>query len=256
MNTYTFSKRSVFEKIRFGVSTCIVRQSGDPVHTGVDWSEETCLHLKITASVYGLTSSSKSHSFCLFPLLASVILLYCFTCLCPVEGVYVVCESWRQVIKERLQRQNLWNTNKRRSKMKQNQTPHLRLRRRRGRVASEDNSNHPPFSYRRQLPSKQKEMSCYRFRQRDCIAWARQFWSPWKQWQKRSGYHVHTQKRSGSETSVFERSTFGSVFEKLRFWARAFSKSSGYVRIRVTVSMYLGSKSSVFEKTRVRVHVA
>ena len=34
---------------------------------------------------------------------------------------------------------------------------------------------------------------------------------------KRSGYHVHTQKRSGSETSVFERSTFGSVFEKLRF---------------------------------------
>ena len=63
-------------------------------------------------------------------------------------------------------------------------------------------------------------------------------------------------KRSGSETSVFERSTFGSVFEKLRFGARAFSKSSGYVRIRVTVSMYPGSKSSVFEKTRVRVHVA
>ena len=48
----------------------------------------------------------KSHFFCLFPLLASVVLLYCFTCLCPVEGVYVVCESWRQVIKERLQRQN------------------------------------------------------------------------------------------------------------------------------------------------------
>ena len=64
-------------------------------------------------------------------------------------------------------------------------------------------------------------------------------------------------KKSGSETSVFERSTFGSVFEKLRFGARAFSKSSGYVRIRrVTVSMYPGSKSSVFEKTRIRVHVA
>ena len=31
---------------------------------------------------------------------------------------------------------------------------------------------------------------------------------------------------------------------------------TGYVRIRVTVSMYPGSKSSVFEKTRVRVHVA
>ena len=39
----------------------------------------------------------KSHFFCLFPLLASVVLLYCFTCLRPVEGVYVVCESWRQV---------------------------------------------------------------------------------------------------------------------------------------------------------------
>ena len=88
------------------------------------------------------------------------------------------------------------------------------------------------------------------------IAWASHFWSPWKQWQKRSGDHVHTQKRSGSETSVSEKFTFGSVFEKLRFGALAFSKSSGYVRIRVTVSMYPGSKSSVFEKTRVRVHVA
>ena len=36
VHTYTFSKRSVFEKIRFGVSTRIVRQSGDPVHTDVD----------------------------------------------------------------------------------------------------------------------------------------------------------------------------------------------------------------------------
>ena len=51
-------------------------------------------------------------------------------------------------------------------KQRQNTTPDLRLRRRRGRVASEDNSNHPPFCIRRQLPSKQKEVSCYRFRQR------------------------------------------------------------------------------------------
>ena len=58
VHTYTFSKRSVFEKIRFGVSTRIVRQSGDHVHTDVDWSQETCLHLKIRASVYGLASSS------------------------------------------------------------------------------------------------------------------------------------------------------------------------------------------------------
>ena len=62
-----------------------------------------------------------------------------------------------------------WNTNKRRGKMKQTnkKTPDLRLSRRRGRVASEDNSNHPPFCSRRQLPSK-KKMSCYWFRQRDC----------------------------------------------------------------------------------------
>ena len=40
-------------------------------------------------------------------------------------------------------------------------------------------------------------------------------------------------KRSGSETSVFERSTFefGNLFKKVGFGARAFSKSSGYVRI-------------------------
>ena len=167
MHTYTFSKRSVFEKIRFGVSTRIVRQSGDPVHTNVDWSWETCLHLKITASVYGLASSSSRTFFCLFPLLASVILLYCFTCLCPVEEVYVVCESWRQVIKERLQRQNETQT-KDEAKWNKNKTPLLGLRRRQDRVASEDNSNHPPFCFRRQLPSKQKEMSCCRFRQRDC----------------------------------------------------------------------------------------
>ena len=37
---------------------------------------------------------------------ASVVLLYCFTCLCPEEGVYVVWDSWRQVIKEMLQRRN------------------------------------------------------------------------------------------------------------------------------------------------------
>ena len=53
-------------------------------------------------------------------------------------------------------------------KMKQKQNTPLRLRRWRGRVASEDNSNRPPFCFRRQLLSKQKEMSCYRFRQRDC----------------------------------------------------------------------------------------
>ena len=33
----------------------------------------------------------KSHFFCSLPLLASVVLLYCLTCLCLEEGVYVVC---------------------------------------------------------------------------------------------------------------------------------------------------------------------
>ena len=261
----------VFKKIRFrkdpfwGVHTYRTsirrpRSHGRGLILGNPPPENHCLCVRTRVEL-------KSHFLCLFPLLASVVLLYCFTCLCPVEGVYVVCESWRQVIKERLKRQNETQT-KDEAKWNKNKTPHLRLRRRRGRVASEDNSNHPPFCFRRQLLSKQKEMSCSLFRQRDCkctrsnihliiaSVWARHFWSPWKQWQKRSGYHVHTQKRSGSETSVFERPTFGSVFEKLRFGARAFSKSSGYVRIRVTVSMYPGSKSSVFEKTRVRVHVA
>ena len=54
----------------------------------------------------------------------------------------------------------------------------------------------------------------------------------------------------------FRKIHFRDHFEKLHFGARAFSKSSGYVRICVTVSLYLGSKSSVFEKTWVRVHVA
>ena len=113
VHTYTFSKRSVFEKIRFGVSTHIVRQSVDPVHTDVDRSQETRLHLKITACVFymyvdrdRLASGSNRTFFVCFRLLASVVLLYCFTCLFPMEGVYVVCESWRQVIKERLQRRN------------------------------------------------------------------------------------------------------------------------------------------------------
>ena len=95
--------------------------------------------------------------FCLFSLLASVVLLYCFTCLCPEEGVYVVWESWRQVIKEMLQRRNEAKT-KDEATWNKNKTPDLRLRRRRGRVASEDNSDHTPFCFGRQLPSKQKEM--------------------------------------------------------------------------------------------------
>ena len=191
--------------------------------------------------------------FCLFPLLASVVLLYCFTRLCPMEGVYVVCESWRQVIKERLQRQNETQT-KHPTFVEEGNVVELLLKTTATilRFVFEGNSLRNKKKWAATGFGNKTENA----REAIFIAWARHFWSPWKQWQKRSGYHVHTQKRSGSETSVFERSTFGSVFEKLRFGARAFSKSSGYVRIRVTVSMYPGSKSSVFEKTRVRVHVA
>ena len=42
-------------------------------------------------------SSRIKIAFFLFPLLASVVLLYCFACLCP-KRVYIVCESRRQVI--------------------------------------------------------------------------------------------------------------------------------------------------------------
>ena len=54
----------------------------------------------------------------------------------------------------------------------------------------------------------------------------------------------------------FRKIHFRERFRKAPFWGPSVFKSSGYVRIRVTVSMYPGSKSSIFEKTRVRVHVA
>ena len=159
-----------FEKIRFGVSTRIVRVNPETPFTRT-WIDpptaETCLHLKSTASVYGLVSSS-NHTF----------LFVSIACQCRSSvWLYVLVPRARSVrslrimeagdIKERLQRQNETQT-KDEAKWNKNKTPHLRLRRRRGRVASEDKSNHPPFCFRRQLPSKQKEMSCYRFRQRDC----------------------------------------------------------------------------------------
>ena len=187
--------------------------------------------------------------FCLFPLLASVVLLYCFTCMCPVEGVYVVCESWRQVIKERLQRQNETHT-KDEAKWNKNKTTHLRLRRRRGRVASEDNSNHPPFRFRRQLPSKQKEISCHRFLQRDCkCTWSNihrlgtPFLIALETVAEKIRIPCSHEKKIRIRNLRFRKIHFRERFRKssvLGAWA--FSKSSGYVRIRVTVSMYPGSK--------------
>ena len=148
------------------------------------------------------------------------------------------------------------------------------VQRRQGRVVSKDSSNHPPFCFRRQLPSKQKEMSCYRFRQRDCKC----TWSNIHHLGKPCLIALETvaekirilcshAKKIRIRNLCFRKIHFRerfqkaplcgpSVFKKLRFGARAFSKSSGYVRIRVTVSMYPGSKSSVFEKTTVLMHVA
>ena len=58
----------VFKKIRFGVSTRIIRQSKDPVHTDEDRSQETCLHLKITAFVFYMYVDRDGLAlFCLFP---------------------------------------------------------------------------------------------------------------------------------------------------------------------------------------------
>ena len=90
-----------------------------------------------------LAPSSNRTFFGLFPFLASVVLLYCFTCVCPEEGVYVVCESWRRVIKEG-SKGKMKHKQKNDAKWNKNKAPDLRLRRRRGRVAFEDNSNHPP----------------------------------------------------------------------------------------------------------------
>ena len=265
VHTYTLSKRSVFEKIRFGVSTRIVRQSGDPVHTDVDWSKETCLHLKITASVLymyvdrdRLASSSNR-----------IFFIVSFACQCRSSALrHVLVPQGRSAHimgagDKRKAPKAEWNTNKRRSKMKQQKKKNtdLRLSRRRGWVASEDNSNHPSFVF--EGNSLWKKMSCCWFRQRDCTCtWSniyrvgKPFLIALETVAEKIRIPCSHAKKIRIRNLHFRRSTFGSVFEKLRFGVQAFSKSSGYVRIRVTVSVYPGSKSSVFEKTRVRVHVA
>ena len=87
------------------------------------------------------------------------------------------------------------------------------------------------------------------------IAWASHCWLPWKQWQKTSGYDVHTQKRSGYETSVFERSTFGSVFEKLRktspapFWKQGNSSTAQILALCIwALSSYINSWEATKKK--------
>ena len=107
-------------------------------------------------------NNNKSHFFCLFPLFASVALLYCFTSLCPEEGVYVVCLSWRKVIKERLQRQKEKQT-KDEAKWNKHKRPESRPGRRRGTVASEDNSNHPRFVFEGNSPRNYKKRAATGF---------------------------------------------------------------------------------------------
>ena len=68
---------------------------------------------------------------------------------------------------------------------------------------------------------------------------------------------MFTRKKDPDLKPPFSKDPLSGAFSKSSVLRpERFSKSSGYVRIRVTVSMYPGSKSSVFEKTRVRVHVA
>ena len=128
VHTYTFSKRFVFEKIRFWVSTHIVRQSGGPVHTDVVLGKRQCLLLKITASVFymmyvdrdGLASSSNR-----------TFLFVSFACQCRSSVLlHVLVPRGRSVrslrimeavIKEKLQRQNETQTKDDRSKIKKTQ---------------------------------------------------------------------------------------------------------------------------------------
>ena len=67
---------------------------------------------------------------------------------------------------------------------------------------------------------------------------------------------MFTRKKDPDPKPPFSKDPLSRAFSKssVLIGAQAISKSSGYVRIRVTV--YPGSKGSVFEKTRIRVHVA
>ena len=164
VHTYTFSKRSVFEKIRFGVSTRIVRQSGDPVHTDVDWSNRKRAS---TWKWWPLCTDSSRAQIALF-------LFVSFACQCCSSVLlHVRVPRGRSVRSLRIMEAGdtrkapkaKWSTNKRRSKMKQKQNtlPSSKPWRRRGRVASEDNSNHPPFCFRRQLLRNKKKWAATGF---------------------------------------------------------------------------------------------
>ena len=80
--------------------------------------------------MYGLASSSDRTCFVCFLCLPVSFFCIASRACAPWN---VVCESWRQVIQERLQRQNETQTNDE-AKRNKHKTPHLRLRRRRGRV--------------------------------------------------------------------------------------------------------------------------
>ena len=147
--------------------------------------------------------------------------------------------------------------------MNKNKTPDLRLRKRQGRVASEDNNNHPRFLFSKATPFQTKRNELLPVSAKRLQMHVKQYSSLGQAIFDRLGNRcrkdpdtMFTRKKDPDPKPPFSKDPLsGSVFEKLRFGARAFSKSSGYVRIRVAVSMYPGSKSSVFQKTRVRVHV-
>ena len=204
----------------------------------------------------------KSHLFSLFPLLAGVVLLYCFTCLCPEEGVYVVWEPWRQVIKERLQRQHEAQT-KDEAKWNKNKTPNLRLRRRRGRVASEDNSNHPPFCFRRQLPSKQKNellpVSATRLQMRvkQYSSFGQAIFDRLGNSGRKDRNTMFTRKKDPDPKPPFSKDPLSGAFSKSSVLGPECSPKApdtcGYVWPFLCIR---GRKAPFSKKTRVRVHVA
>ena len=179
----------------------------------------------------------------LFPLLASVGLSVLLHVQVP-RGKSVRSLRIMEVGEKRNDPKAKWYTNKRRSKMNQNKTPDLRLRRRRGRVASEDNSNHPPF--------ETKEMSCCRFRQRDCtytwsnihrFAWASQFWSPYETVAEKIRIPCSHAKKIRIRNLRFQKCHWGT-FSKSSVWGPSIFKKRGLGDVRQGWFLNINATSS------------
>ena len=65
------------------------------------------------------------------------------------------------------------------------------------------------------------------------IASASHFLSPWKQWQKRSGYHVHMQKKIRIRNLRFRKIDFRERFRKAPLWG-----SSVFKKLRIRADTF------------------